>query len=449
MKMKELVLERLRKLLAGRDLGNGTPLADAAADAIILESEALRVGVERILALTDRELLDTADTVRAHLDDPLIRSHRLAFGTKLDSYRGLNIGDEVYRPDAGCPGLHEFLSLREDAHGPNLERVMDVLPDHIGEPPYDMFGLPRPVTADIGYARHFLQFEPFPPAGDVVLRQRVSDIDLPPFGSLMPKQLETLVNWTSSSLVETVNEADLIAERVGQIRRAWARAEEVSGPQEIPLSLRAVVLDWEDNFGEDADYPWLGVEYEGLDDRLQPARSMWDISGHSEIDDSAFCSLFEANAEKLQFKARLRRLRALGLISEIALSAIRASAEEEAVILKRVLEDGKTTFDLPGEGVPALLVWSSGCVEVAFRRQSLCSTAGDISIPATLPDAVVASAAGHRLSSIVDLPLDFDAEILQVHRIGDDWLRFELTRYGYPIDARTRTVRAERLAYIE
>src|SRR5690606_10704126 len=172
-------------LLGDRDLGNGTPLADAAADAIAIDARVAGASEAEMHALTDGELLDAAEQIYHKLNRLEWPKRPLPFGNKLDSSLWISVGAHTLLPDAGRPGLHAAETARDDAHGPNLERLVAMISDKARGHPWEAIGVPAPSFSTLLDSRHHLDFPPFGPAGGVVLRQQVSYNHLTNFCSLM------------------------------------------------------------------------------------------------------------------------------------------------------------------------------------------------------------------------------------------------------------------------
>ncbi len=429
---------RLRTLIGTRDLGNGTPLAEATSDAIRLESAALGIDPADVVSLTDEELKAAANTIHAHLNIQRHPPRRLVFGTQLSSFQGLNVGQEVYRPDAARPGLFEFLSLPREVTGPNLTKLMAILTVKLDEHPYNQFGKASVARLHVGGASQYLEFSPILSIGGTILKQRVADSWYPPFCSWMPHHFVEFMNDTADNMDMLLSRKGEVAERARQIKAAWRAS---AGGPSVP-ELSNVSIDWFENIGEDGDYPHMFAEYRGLDSRLEHTTILAKVSGHDELNNYYFGQYFQHQKRLEDRKKDLAKLRAFSLIDGVTASVIRAAKEGEESLVKRILTEDCVYFDFANFGAArdSYLMWVSGRIKVSVTSRTYRLNSHEFAIKADLPDSLLLASKGRTLASLVELPVLIDAQILDARREPGGWICFKLEQTNYLVDRDSQAI---------
>jgi hypothetical protein len=427
------LLPRLRKLLADRDLGNGTPLADAAAIAIALDARTASVGRSEVLALTDDDLLGAADEVHRQINKSAGAPRALPFGALLPNVTGLSIREHVLFPEAGRPGLHLFGTLREDAYGSNLERLAAMIELRTCGQPYRAMGLPTPSSVgDIGM-RHNLDFSPLAEAGGVAMRHRISQSSDDIFCTLMPKDLERLADDITKAMAYLWVMQRIVGKRVDEVR---SRVEFLLASAHKPtclVSLRLVAYDWADDEGEDSDSPNLQVEYNALDDALRPGSVLQQVHGNMDCQALRVDHYWENRSRR---RAELIAQGAVGYVDELAAAIVRAAPEGEQAVLYRLSTELDTYVTLPcGEDdIRVNLSWTDGRIRAHFRGPLIRTGLDGFEVRAVLPLSFMAAALGRSMSTLVELPFAFDGVIETVEDAGDGWLRFTFVQKWLLID---------------
>jgi hypothetical protein len=444
MEFEDELLPRLRDILANRDLGNGTPLADAAADAIAADARSAGVAMPDVQALTDERLRAAADEIHRHVNNSAPGSDVLPFGTLLPGITTLCIGNQALLQDAGRAGLHDFETLREDAHGPNLDRLLATIEQMTGGKPYRVIGLPTPTSVgDIG-VRHNLDFPPFAGAGGVVMRQCISKSNDDIFCSLMPSGIEELAGNITRAMAYLWTMRESIGNRVNAVRHRVETLLISQHGASGPVALCSIAYDWGDDGGENSENPYLQIQYDALDTALRPGVVTQPVHGDMDLNGPNFY-VDDRWAHRSCRKAELLAQGAIGEIDEVAAAIVRAVPAGERAVLQRLSKNLSIRVALPSgrSTMYATLEWNDGRVQAHFREFSIRTCLGGLELRAVLPETIIAAAVGLRMSTIAELPFAFDGVIKALEHIGEGWLRFTFAPRSLLIDADTGGMRAD------
>jgi hypothetical protein len=203
--------------LGDRDLGNGTPLADATAVAVAADARSAGAGAREVRDLTDEVLLEAADSIH-HRINRIGHWYTLPFGTLVNGARILSIGDRAFVADADRPGLHPVEIVRPGVHGLNLERLLAMIELRIRRKPWRTIPLPTLKSVLAASPRCHLEFRPFIAAGGVVLQHPILRSQNEYFCAFTLTELEKLAHDVAKAMEKLWVQRKQIADRAKEIR---------------------------------------------------------------------------------------------------------------------------------------------------------------------------------------------------------------------------------------
>lgn len=420
---------RLEEILVSLSMPNRTPAAAAVRDALLADMRTAGVSSAALNRLSIDQIAETYAGIMWALKTGDAGAFELPFGTTaFSSVKGtLKIGAQAYVLDAGRPGLHEMETVRRDAHGPNLEMLVASIARKTKRLACRKLGKPVSVHVLEAESRHYLQFAPLPEAGNVVLQRDVCGTGADRFCAALPWQIEEFAKSIVADMRSLWN-------RRGEIR---ARAEKVRAAAEAGLrsesvvdgshSVRAIAID----FSIVGDYPVsLSIEYHTLDEALRLGTVSSLVPASYSLEGRAWTPP-NVLTYRTGFRGRLAALGATGLIDEIAEGVARAAPEGISAILARLSTAPETRLVLttPAGPLYALLFWRDGVIQTELSMpKKLDWVSGRLMLEGTLlPEIVLDALPGRPLSSIVALPFETNAKIIEVGQSTDDgiWLRIE------------------------
>lgn len=408
--------------------GNGTSLAAAAAAAIAIDMRMARADAAALDAVALHVLLEASLHLHRGLNEGGDAEFVLPFGTKAISRTAgsVKIGDATYVLDASRPGLHPVEMTRQDAHGPNLERLRDLIERKTRKLACRRLGLPTASWIANNEMRHHLQFPPCAEAGGVILQRRASDTGADRFCAATPKQLRAFADSIVTDMRELWTHRAAIGARVDAVRRAAeARILADHGP-DAPVTIATIAVDL---LGDPGDQPVsLYVEMDAIGEALRPGKVLEYVPAHDDLDPQWF-RFCDQHAWRTKSIAELAALGATGRISDLAAGVAAAAPEGRAAVLDRLAREIETQVVIPtgGGDMYATLFWRDGHIEAEVSLPGQLETySNKIELRATLPDTVLAAVADRPMCDVVELPFRLSTPVDEVDVCSGGWLKFKL-----------------------
>lgn len=428
------LLDRLTTMLGEFDVGNGTPLAHALASAIAIDMRTARADPARVDGLDRDTLFDAANDLHWALNEGDGAEFVLPFGTVARSKPagGVKIGEADFVLDAGRPGLHPGETTRQDAHGPNLERLRTLIARKTRRLACRRLGLPTASTITNNEMRHNLQFPPCTEAGGVVLQRRASESGADRFCAAMPKQLEAFADSIVRDMRELWKHRKAIGARIAKVRRACeAHILEEHGA-DAPVTITTLAVEMH---GDTGDQPVsVYVEMDSIDEALRPGKVLECVPARigPKVEWLRFRDQYACRTADI---AELAAHGATGRISDLAAAVAAGAPEGQAAVLDRLGRDIQTQVNIPTSkgDLYATLYWQNGLIEAEVSLPGHLETyQHTIELRATLPATLVASLSGRPLSDLVALPFRLATPVEAVEERSGGWLRFKV-EYGHSL----------------
>ncbi|WP_242121930.1 hypothetical protein [Sphingomonas lacusdianchii] len=408
------VIHRLEQVLGDIDTGNGTPLAAAAATALLTDAAATRNGLPDVLALDDDALFHAAAQLHYMLTEGRHES-KLPFGSSASSYDpgGVKVAGEMLVLEAGRPGLHPMESTRRDAHGPNLELLRRLITRKTRRLACRRIGLPSAKTIVDTDERTMLQFPPFAEAGGMVLQRRTCDTGAPRFCSATTRQIEAFATSIVEDMRALWTRRAEIGERAMLVRRsAEAGILAECGPEaDIAVSCISIELGMQ---REDRD-PSVYIEYDCLDEALRRGTVIDYLPGRNEATPRNLRRIPRVHRERTAELEELRSAGAAGRIDDVAAAIASAAPGGLVAVLAKLSENYDAFVTIPTSGAPlyATLYWRDGVIKAEADcrdRLDYCRERLELR-NVQLPDTVVETLAGRWVSETAELPFDLTCRI--------------------------------------
>lgn len=408
--------QRLFDLIGFHDVGNGTPLVEAAATAIAFAARMAVADAATADLLYDDELIDAAFNLKWALNSGDGFEFRLPFGATAMSRLpgGVAIDGAEYVLDSGRAGLHPVGTTRRDAHGLNLERLRELIERKTRRLACRRLGLPSPASVSSDDSRENLHWSPCAEAGGVVLQRLALETGADRFCAAMPTQLAAFADAIVRDMRELWKHRAAIGRRVDGIRRAaQAHIMEEHG-QEGPVRLATIAVDMS---GQSGDEPVsLYLELDSLDEALRPGRVL-DFVSSREGSDITRLWIRDDYASRAKNFAELAALGATGRISDLAAGVAAAAPEGQAAVLARLGRDLETQVVIPSairgrHDTYAVLYWRNGRIEAEVTKPGeLVARSDRIELRAALPETAIAAMTGRPLSDAVELPFRLSSPV--------------------------------------
>ena len=444
--MKAKLLSRLRNLLGEQDLGNGTPLADAVADAIVLEAQHLDKTAADVARISDEELRRVAAWIPAHLHDEFTADSRLPFGTEVKRFSGIQIGSKTYVPDASKPGLIDSDGQRHHAHGPNLEKLIDYLGESESKWVVDLLDTPKPATAYQGRTFHYLEFPPSVDFGGLGVRQEIRGTCPKPFSTYMSKEIAQLSKEVAMNLEHFARHNRKSGDRVSEIGKAWSKYRDRQAAAEIPELLG--LLWGEDIWFKPSEREFL-AKFSGLDDMLEPSLVLQPIPQSAKLGISFFGSFFEDQMRKRQRREIFQQFPGRLSISATAAYLLEIDERRKVTLGNSRTSGFEKDFYL-GIGQHAIeceLYWASGTLEAKIYNHFEWYLIGnELTIYADIPRGVLAASIGKPLSSIFSAAEAIDGTIIDAYFKSDGEACFRFAQDTFLFDLKTGMIGTDPLS---
>lgn len=392
--------ERVLKMLAGVDAGNGTPAA--AVVNTVLEVDRRIGGRNRPASqLSNVQFINLAFDIVASIGEER-SSVELPYGTLLETGRlgEIRIGGETWVLDAGRPGLHPIETTRRDAHGPNLE----LLHRHIRRLTRGLacrrLGVPQAKHVCDNDDRNFLLFAPLDEAGGVVLQRWANGTDAPLFCAALPEQIKALA-----------------AEIVDDMREFWRRRKDVArqasevravATHRIARSkakIEAILLDMSIQ-RKDADLDFY-VHYRGIDVAMRPGTVLDYIPAHRRAHMMTLGSPSGTN-DRYEDLAVLKEMGADGRVSGRAAAILASGIVDRQAVLAKLSVSYDCRLALHSDSSPtyATFFWEEGTInaEVSMPGRLHWSHDGLDLLGTQVPEVTRMTMTGRPLSDLADLP---------------------------------------------
>jgi len=417
------LLGKVRPMLEGIDLANGTPLADALAAAVMVDLRQSRnKDAAAIIHALDE---DAISNLGAGLVVALSHEHHmftLPFGTKVRSNvpGSIFIGPETWVTDAGRSGLFALETVRRDAHGPNLELLRDTISQAVKNKPWQCIGLPSPLfIPDID--RYLLRFPPFSKAGGVVLQRGADETGAASFASATHKQIKDLARSMVDDMKALWRRREEVA-RQSDATRLMVEAEMATSLRSVPIN--SVAIEWDNRREEER----LGfhIAYDTLDDALRRGIVLYYQPAPVEGKAACYPIPFGIQSRGEQ-RDLLRAVGADGEIDALAAAVVQHAPDGAANTLAHLASDhdALVTFMTDDGPIYAFLFWRSGCITVdlvAPGRIEQCASRLELNLPRMDEDAVQALV-GRPLTSVCPLPFDANCTIFGANSLSKGKVR--------------------------
>jgi len=449
---------RLHALTKGRDLGNGTPLADAAAvvAAIDLTKTGSRTAKDpagSVAAMTDGQLLSVAEDVAAIVgetgnDKTLLRT--LPHGTEMaPGFRsGVAISRTMFVPMRGVPGLHVPEDRGAMRAGEGSRLLREAIVKRLSKLP--AMDVPVPSVDDV----------------TITLDQYYSEMISVPLRS---GPGTTYRHSRRIEAAETLLDAEIdgIAAEVAEMARdVWKQRERIDASgaevaelvepilvaarrEGLPLALLGMKLDdsrlrYGGGYGETIPvFSMLGNDLK---------REEW----------SAFDWKRDTLPDQLgkQIGVLRRRKRILdemsanglrGRIERVTLAAIRNLAPDPTETLRRIARERRVTIKTGRGGRktdPLRLTWKDGRVQSTFLfNKDVSWKQGSLIVNKTqFPQAVLDTLPGKPISALIEHPFLQPQDVIRSVRTGQygdaRWMVFNVDASWTTFDAETGEVAA-------
>ena len=327
----------------------------------------------------------------------------------------MKIGDADFVLDAGRPGLHPVEITRQDAHGPNLERLQALIERKTRKLACHRLGFPVPSSIANNEMRHNLQFPPCAEAGGVVLQRRASETGAGRFCAATPKQLAAFAESIVRDMRELWKHRRVIGERVAAVRAAAeAHILDEHGP-DAPVAITVIALEL---CGDTGDQPIsLYVEMDSIGETLRPGKVLEYVPARDPLKAPwfRFCDQWAWRTRNI---AELAALGATGRISDLAAAVAASAPEGQAVVLARLAEEVETQVQMTTASgdLYATLYWQNGYIEAEVSIPGVLETySRKIELRATLPATVIAAMTGRPLGDFVALPFRLATRVDEVN----------------------------------
>lgn len=419
-------LDRLARFIGKHDAGNGTPLAAAAAAAIAIDMRMARAKPSALDSLEDVALVEAALYLHWALNEGDDAELDMPFGTKAvcKVAGSIKIGDATFVLDVGRPGLHPVETTRQDAHGPNLDRLRALIERRTRKLACRRLGLPSPSSIANNEMRHNLQFAACPEAGGVVLQRRASETGADRFCAATPKQISTFADSIVRDMRELWTHRKVVGKRVDAVRRAAEARILAKHGAEAPVSITTIAVEL---CGDTGDQPIsLYVEMDSIGEALRPGKVLEYVPARDRLEEPwfRFCDQWTLRTADI---AELAALGATGRISDLAAGVAAAAPDGQAAVLARLAGDIETRVVLATASgdLYATLYWQNGFIEADVSLPGRLETySRHIDLWGTLPATVLVATEGRPLGDVVALPFSLPTPIKHVEQRSNGWLRF-------------------------
>lgn len=407
------LIPRLRVLLGDRDLGNGTPLADAVAcvaamDVAMGGAKVAKDPIGAVAGVDDARLLLTADIVERQI---LGRYSTMEDYIKLPggvmtspgSSSGIFVGREHHVPVRGVPGLHVTPDRDFNVDGPGCRKLVEAVVARAARLP--RMDVPRPTTADVGIGRN--QYH------NAVITYPIRSG--PGMTCVHEYQIEPPEHMLDGDI-------DHVADRVtGHMREAWSDRDDVDVKgREMWEEIGSIV---EKAQAEGLPIRFLGVHLSGpgvagtrrtltcaietLGNDLKPMTHL------AHVWNKKLATVVGNHISTLRRRKRIlddtSGRGARGRIELVTLAAIRHYVDDETLILRRIAEEGRVQINTGRDGAKLkmlALTWRDGRVQAtfAFNRDVSWNQGRLIVNRTSFPEAVLETLPGRPVSTVLDHP---------------------------------------------
>lgn len=405
--LEPMLSARLHKLVK-RDLGNGTPLADAVASVIALDmaakgSRMAKTGAEQIAGLTDAVLRGVIRDFEQCMKYRRTNVEAvLPFGTVMAAswQAGVKVGIHHYHPLRGIPGLHSGDALGLPSRpGAALLRTA-VVKALSTLPPSD---IPTPEEDSV----------------KIEHRWKTRDtIHIPVRGGpgvtyLRPEHISSAEIMLDSDIAEHAAFCRNIAENILensdsvdlQYERILAKIQPILNKAKregVHFKFNGVQVD--DSYGTTRVIP----KFEVLGNDLRPVT--WEAQSHNPSGvEKTIESQFNVQRRRKKILQEAGSLGARGRVDEVTLRAIEAFSTDPAKLLRSISKRRSITLQAGRNGKktdPVRLAWRNGRVESSFAITDKVNwNYGRIIFKnVELPEAVINTLVGKPISALVEHP---------------------------------------------
>lgn len=436
---------KVEEVVGNTGIGNGTPAAAVLVSAVLADARAASAAATLIDALTEDVLHQMAVEVICTVGMGHQGEIALPFGTAANVRLagGITIGDAHLMLDAGRPGLHPIETMRRDAHGPNLDRLRELIARKTRRLACRGLGLPSPSSIATNEMRHNLQFAPCPEAGGVSLQRSAADSGADRFCAATAKQLDAFATSIVSDMRKLWTHRKAIGARVEAVRAAAEAQFAAEHGKDGPVQLRTITVDLS---AETFESPvCLYLEIEALDEALRPGTVLDFIPGGNGVDEPWF-RIRDHFAFRTEHAAELAAMGATGWIDDLAAAVAAAAPGGQAAVLKRLAHEleARVVLPTPKGDIYATLYWQNGFIAAEVSKPGRLDSYSDrIEVRAKLPATFLASAVSKPFNQLVDLPFSLSVPIDGIEECRGDWLKIRV-EYGHsPVNCETGEIFAK------
>lgn len=433
-------LGKLQAAGRGRDAGNGTPLADAAATLLAFDARRAGMAPARIALLDDHVVEQTLEDVWRLLNDGRTGRIELPFGTAATSRaRGsASIADVDLTLVEGTPGLTREELAPVDLEGSNLDILLGAVTRHVSRQKCRTLGSPEPVSVEGRFQEWLLRFPPCAEAGGVS-----PEFDFPdrPVCWRTHGELVELAGRMAEAMAAFWRGRAAIARAAGDLRARLAREISAAGAGAEELSIvRLAICPTQDlTFGASGFH----VDVEALDDAMRPGVIRMHVRARDRFDAGWFYPIRHHASRRAALDAGEPTF-----IDDFALAIARAAPEGATAVLARLAGKLATDVRLPLDGgriMVARLYWADGIVAAdLFGTGRLEHSMNALTvIDQPLPETILSNARGRMLGEIVGLPFEAPFPITYVDQRGSDRVTFLFETEARTFDARTGAIGTE------
>lgn len=396
------LLTRLRALNLTLDVGNGTPLAAAAATLIAQDAVEAGLTLDQIDRVSDEALVHAAIDVQFLLSGKIAQGIVLPFGTAATSrVRGAaTIAGVSYTLVAARPGMMDEDEAPAGHGGANLDLLLSLIEKQTSKLACRRLGPPRAVTLSYDEDEVVLRFPPEASAGGVSLEYCMGGR---PLEWLLTEDVHEYAKAVVKAMRHFWRERSEVSEAAANIHQAMQEVLAEHEPADKPISLASLAMRPAD------DWPLaktgIYLEFHMLDHALRDGID-WSFILRPEDARRIISRVAQLNDMRVGDRSNGEH----NSMDAMAAAIAEAAPEGVEAVLERLKSNLATEVLLPigkGKRLAARLSWNYGQVtariyrtgEITYRSNVL--TLFDVAVPATILTALP----GKLMSDVVALPM--------------------------------------------
>jgi hypothetical protein len=444
---------RLQVLIGDRDLGNGTPLADAVACAAAIDvaKGGRRVAKDpagAVAAIDDETLAHMARIIERQItrryenkDDYLTLPHGVV--TSPGHCSGIYLGSEHLVPIRGLPGLHVTQDRDFSVDGPGCRKLIAAVAARAARLP--RMDVPRPTSGDMRIARDQYHNAVIAyPIRSGPGTTCIHEYQIRPPEHMLDADIYLVVEAVVEHMREAWKDRDEIDRKGDEMWGEIAPIVEKAQADGLPIRFLGAHLSGPGTHGSRRT---LTCAIETLGNDLKPMTHL------AHVWNTKLTTVVGNHMSTLKRRKRIlddtAEKGARGRIELVTLAAIRHYAGDETAILRRIADERRMQINTgrPGAKLKILsLTWRDGRVQATFAfNKDVSWNQGRLIVNRTaFPEAVIEALPGRSVEMVLDHPFMNPGDVVSsVRTEGRDdkrWTTFNMQAQWTTFDSGTGRV---------